>query len=69
MTEKIKVLHDETSWTCGDGCCDHYLVVSSFMYKDRIYQYESESIDDNHSRFLKEVFDIEFEDEYKYNES
>lgn len=62
----IPVKHIETHWTCGDGCCDNYEVTSEFMYKDKIYQFESGAADANTDRFLKEVIGIVFEEEIEY---
>lgn len=62
----IKVLHKETHWQCGDGCCDNYDVVSSYMYNDKIYEFDEGSIDLNIAAFFKEVFGVEFEEEYEY---
>lgn len=66
MTEKIKVLHKEYHWTCGDGCCDNFSTTSSFMYRDVIHEFEGDNADHTLKEFLKHVIGLEFEEEYEY---
>lgn len=68
MIDTVKVTHSEVHWSCGDDCCDNYSTTSNFMYKDRIYQFESSSPDGCTAQFIKEVLGVEFEEEYEYKD-
>lgn len=60
--------HEETHWSCGDGCCDNWACDSVFTYRGKEYEFSGYSSEETLSQFLKEIIGIEFQETSNYTD-